>query len=184
MPVPYFVAVSYSENLASVLLKFLIAKSFLGILYTLLKKEEILSNVNRVRLYQLISDFPGIRICDIVDKTKLPKGTLTYHTDVLEREKLILSYPDGRFRRYRLHPNQDKKSASEVLNDINRVDEVLRTNIISLIKEKDGITQREICKTLGNSRQVISYHMKKLEVDGMIRTEKYGLTKKCYIHNN
>ena len=184
MPLPSFAAVSYSENLRSSLLKIIITNSFFGALYTILKKEELLSNVNRSRVYQVISDFPGIHYCDIMKRIKFPEGTFRYHLDILEREKLIMSYPDGRFRRYRLHASQEGKSAAEVLRDINRVDEVMRTRIVNLIREKEVISQKEICKLLGSSKQVVSYHIRNLEIDRLIRTEKHGLTKRCYYIGN
>lgn len=97
---------------------------------------------------------------------------------------MVISYPDGRFRRFRLHSDQEKKSAEEILTDINRVDEVMRTKILKLIKRKDGITQKEICKTLGISKQIASYHIINLESDELVRTEKHGLVKRCYVQKD
>lgn len=180
MPAPSFAAANYSENFKSRLLKLLLFKTFFGAFYTLLKKEEILGNANRYRIYQVIADFPGIRYSDIMEKLKVASGLMEHHLDILEREKVIISYHDGRFKRYRLHPDQENKSAAEVQKIIEGADEAVRVRILGLIEEKNAITQNEICKKLRGSKQIISYHVRKLEADGMIRTEKSGLTKKCY----
>lgn len=149
-------------------------------MYTILRRDAIFDNVNRARIYQVIADFPGLCYHELMEKTKLHTGTLVYHLDVLEREKLVRSFPEGRLRRYRLHSNQENKSAEEISRDINGAAYALRSKILKVVREKDEITQKEICGVLGVNKQIVSYHIKNLEQEKLLRTERKGLTKRCH----
>ncbi len=57
----------------------------------------------------------------------------------------------------------------------------LQSDIINLIKENKGITQKEIVEKLGEKQQTISYNIKMLQRKDIIRLEKKGRETYCYV---
>jgi len=58
----------------------------------------------------------------------------------------------------------------------------LQTEIMNLIKENNGITEKEIELKLGEKQQTISYNVKMLQRKDIIRLEKKGRDTYCYIN--
>ena len=67
-------------------------------LYTRLKKEEVLDQFTRGRIYEHIRNYPGDHYNSIKQKLKLNNGAVAYHLRTLERENLIKSKRDGIFK--------------------------------------------------------------------------------------
>ncbi|MEW5760277.1 MAG: winged helix-turn-helix transcriptional regulator [Candidatus Thermoplasmatota archaeon] len=144
-------------------------------LYTRIAKEEVRDQYTRGRIYQYIEDNPGAHYNLIKEKLAITNGTLTYHLSVLEREEQIKARNDG-FRK-RFYPFSMKIPE----RDLNI--SAFRARIISIIKEKPGISQKEIAELLGESREVAGYHLREMARDGLIKAKEKGREVLYYLEN-
>jgi uncharacterized membrane protein len=58
----------------------------------------------------------------------------------------------------------------------------LQSKILRIIGEKNGVTQKEIESILGEKQQTISYNIKMMQRNGIIRLEKHGRKTHCYLN--
>jgi predicted transcriptional regulator len=146
-------------------------------LYTKLHKNKILDHFTRGRVYEYIRNNPGTYYSEIKRELELNNGNLTYHLHTLEREALIKSRTKGRFKVF--YP-MDVKIPTDMEPEFSG----FRTQLLDLIREHPGISQKELGALLPNKKQrTISYHIKNMEREGVLRLEKVGRETKCYITN-
>jgi predicted transcriptional regulator len=61
----------------------------------------------------------------------------------------------------------------------------IRRQILNIIREIPGITQKDLALKLPIKKQrTISYHIKNMEREGVLRLEKAGRETKCFIADN
>ncbi len=140
-------------------------------LYSKLNSSDIFGNNIRGNILNLITDHPGITLGAITRKQKLKNGTATHHLRILEREGYIKSKKTGKFRRYYIIGTK-----ATGFNEI-------QDQIVSIIKERPGISQSDIGRELHLSRQLVNYHLKDLIHSEVIQIEKNGNKSFCYPNN-
>lgn len=144
-------------------------------LYTKLHKEKILDHFTRGRVYEHIRNNPGVHYSEIKRELELNNGSLAYHLHTLEREELIRSRTSGRFKLF--FPTDVK-----IPKDMEPQVSAIRRQILNLIRNQPGITQKELASKLTNKKpRTISYHVKNMSREGVLRLEKAGREIKCYI---
>ncbi|UCH89265.1 MAG: winged helix-turn-helix transcriptional regulator, partial [Thermoplasmata archaeon] len=141
-------------------------------LYVRISGRRILDNFTRGKIYGYIIANPGDHYNSIKGALKLKNGALAYHLKALEREEMIKSQTDGKYKRFypyemAVPPRSTKMST-------------MRQNIIDQIVEQPGITQNEISDKMGVSHQAISYHLRSLVQLGAVNIEKKGRANHCY----
>jgi DNA-binding transcriptional ArsR family regulator len=70
------------------------------LLYSKLGREKILDNFLRGKIYGFVLANPGESQNHMMARLDIPHGTLLYHLERLERERLVKSRPDGALKRY------------------------------------------------------------------------------------
>jgi predicted transcriptional regulator len=151
--------------------------SLLGLLvplYTKLKKEEILDQFTRGKIYGYILANPGDHYNSIQKTLDIPNGTFAYHLHVLEKEGYIKSTRDGMNRCF-FPANMRTPTQERTLRASQRL-------IVERILEKPGISQREIATSMGVSSSTVSYHVRGLLDLGVVETERKGMRLKYYIN--
>jgi len=148
-------------------------------LFTKLKKEKVLDNFIRGQLYGYIIANPGDHYASIKSVLGLKNGTCAYHLRVLEREKFIKTTWDGlnkRFFPYEMSvPKIDKEPFTEVhLSSVQK-------QIVDVIRSTPGVTQAEIAKRCGLSKQVVSYHITMMSKAMILKVERNGNRNECHI---
>jgi predicted transcriptional regulator len=126
-------------------------------LFTRIKKDEVLENFVRGQIYGFIKTNPGCHYTKIKKKLGIGNGTLAHHLNILEKTGMIKSRTEG--VRYRLfYPTEMKfpKKKRYMLSD-------LQLSILNMIRNNEGITQKDIVSTLQARQQTISYNIKELE---------------------
>jgi predicted transcriptional regulator len=151
-------------------------------LHVKLHKDKVLENFARGEIYGFIRSNPGTYFNHIKLALRLNNGTLAYHLRVLERDSLIHSQTDGVFRRF--YPEKARLPRTE--NGGDRVHSFVQLNstqdqIVNIIRNNPGITQKEIAKLMGKSTQVISYNIKIMAELGLVKLERKGKWTKCFI---
>ncbi len=132
--------------------------------YTKLRRDEVLDNFTRGQIYEYVRLNPGDSYTDIKRNICLAAGPLTYHLAVLEREELVRSVVRGSRKLFYprgvpIPENGDGLHA-------------LQTRILTTLREDPGISVNELAATLGVSRQVALYHVRRLVRADLARLER------------
>ena len=144
-------------------------------LYTKLHKNKILDHFTRGRVYEYIRNNPGTHYSEIKRELELNNGSLTYHLHTLEREELVKSRTSGRFKVF--YP-----TGAKIPKDMEPQIISIRRQILDIIREEPGITQKELGLRLPNKKQrTISYHVKNMAREGVLDLKKDGRETKCFI---
>jgi predicted transcriptional regulator len=126
----------------------------------------------RGRIYEFVCQNPGVNYSAIKKQFKLTNGTVTYHLSMLERQEFIRAKQDGIYKRY--FPNNGGPAASDV------EPMSLQLTIAKAIRERPGMTQKEIAKRLKSSKQLVSYHIRRMKKDGQVDTRRDGRSVRVY----
>ncbi len=145
------------------------------VMYSKIKKENLLKNALRKRIYEYIRENPGYHYRAILTDLELSMGVLTYHLNRLEKAQYIKSRQDGMYRRF--YVRSTKTEMRFFLSDI-------QESILSVIKENQGISQSKIANEINVSRKVVNYHVGILDKAGLIFIESRGRESACYLNNS
>ncbi len=119
---------------------------------------------------------PGIHYSRIRRDLNLPNGVTAYNLRLLLKEGLIVSVRDGNKRRFYPRGMRVKHPAASLEN----IPKGLQNDILNLLEERPGMSQKEMCKALGMSQSLISYHLTALE-DGRYVEVVQGKVKRYII---
>jgi len=136
--------------------------SFLLPLYSRLKKEEIMNQEVRGRIYQVIVSNPGIHLRGILkeyrkaNRPSLHISGLVYHLDVLGRNRMIRSVTDGYRKLFYIRGHPVEKTLPELILD--KITEYFRNH-------RKGITGRELAESFNVSEKIVRTNLKKISKD-------------------
>ncbi|TLZ50545.1 MAG: winged helix-turn-helix transcriptional regulator [Methanobacteriota archaeon] len=141
-------------------------------LYTRLRHEKVLDHETRGMIRGYIVANPGDHYNAIKEALELPNGTLAYHIQVLQKEMIVKSVKDGKFRRF--YPYEMRVPETGQPTKSQRV-------ILDLIRVNPGITPRDAAALLGLTSSTVSYHLERLEDLARIEYRREGISKKLYV---
>lgn len=156
---------------------------FLGLLflplYTKIKKDDVLDHFVRGQVYGYIKANPGEHYNSIKKALSLKNGTLVYHLKTLEREEFIKSVADGRFKRF--YPKEMKvpEPSEELVLRMNHI----QHEILKIIKECPGISQKEIAARIGLSTPTVHYHINIMMSARVISVKRAGRETQCFVED-
>jgi predicted transcriptional regulator len=144
-------------------------------LFTKIRKKHPLENKMRELRYEYVTLYPGENYTAIKKTLGLANGTLVYHLSILKKENLIRAVSEGRYKRF--YPvDSDKLDKTKIYEDEGtQMLTELQKKIIEKIGEEPEISQVEVAKSLGVSRQLVNYHITKLVKAGVLKLK--GKTK-------
>jgi predicted transcriptional regulator len=143
------------------------------LLYTRLKKEYILDNFTRGRIYGYVEANPGEHFNAIKRALGIKNGSLAYHLRTLEKGGYIVSKRDrGYTRFYPKSMKLPKKNVKELIP--------IQRSIIEIIKSNPGISQRGIAEKMNISYQLVHYHIKVLQEANYLNLKKDRKQTYCY----
>ena len=120
----------------------------------------------RQEIYNYILENPSSYLREISRNMNIPKTTLKYHLDYLEKHNLITPKLEDKYKRYYVKDKLGQRE-KELLNLLRQ--EVPRNIILYLIFHI-VCSQIELSKALGKHPSTISFHLKKLRDLGIIQT--------------
>lgn len=129
-------------------------------LYSRIKREQVFKHERREHLYQLVGTNPGISFNHLKVMMNLENGALRHHLLTLEREHYIKSVKDGKKRRFYLNGRK--------VSPLSRTQQ----QILHYIRDNPNISQSEIAILMKVSRQNISYHIRKMEKERILRVRQ------------
>jgi predicted transcriptional regulator len=143
-------------------------------LYSRISKEKMLDQPTRHRIHGYIIGNPGAHFGLIKQDLGVPNGQLAHHLRQLTRAHLIYSRVDGTRKRFYPVDFPKPKSNQHYLSDA-------QEKIFGVVEENSGITQKKVASSIGISRQVASYHLTKMEQNGVIKKEIVGRNARYYL---
>jgi len=144
-------------------------------LYSRIKREDMLTSETRRRLMKHISTHPGVHFRQLMVETGLKNGALSHHLRTLERGRYIRTRRDGMYRRF-----CTRERVPEGEFRPHRSPREIDAMIMELLEETPGLTQAEIARRLGESRQRINNYVKRLAKAGLMELLRDGRVTRCY----
>ena len=144
-------------------------------LYTRLTKDDVMDQETRGMIRGYIMANPGEHYNAIKRSLDLKNGTLAYHLKTLERENLVKSARDGRYKRF--YP-AGMKIPDDVFK-LNKIQELIMGEIVN----NPGISQKELSEAIGLSTSTINYHIGVMVNSGYVRVERKGKYTQCHPGN-
>jgi predicted transcriptional regulator len=154
----------------------------LGLLYTKLKKPQLLDHERRQALHDVIKQEPGVTFLQLHQRLKdlfargggYGFGSLTYHLSQLERFGLIVSKREGRFRRYFENGGRFGRDTVRIA--------LLQTppipDLVAALLEDPGASQTHLHASLRGkhdvTRQTVGYHLKRLTEKDLVEVVRNG----------
>jgi predicted transcriptional regulator len=142
-------------------------------LFVRIKKDRVLDHFTRGQIFGFIKANPGTHYIAIQEHLELQNGVLAYHLKVLEREEYITSERDSIYKRF--YPRHMKIPRKE--RQLSRV----QRDIVSALRTHPGASQNGLARMLGESKQVIGYHIRVLGKAGLVRVERDAQQTRCYL---
>jgi predicted transcriptional regulator len=142
-------------------------------LFVRIKKDRVLDHFTRGQIFGFIKANPGTHYIAIQEHMDLQNGVLAYHLKVLEREEYIVSEREGIYKRF--YPKHMKIPRKE--RQLSRV----QVDIISALRTHPGTSQNGLARMLGESKQVIGYHIRVLEKAQIVRVEREAQATRCFL---
>ncbi|MGQ9583461.1 MAG: winged helix-turn-helix transcriptional regulator [Thermoplasmatota archaeon] len=145
-------------------------------LYTKIKRDDILDHFIRGQVYGYIKANPGEHYNSIKKALSLKNGTLMYHLKTLEREDFIKSVVDGRFRRFYPKDMKIPDPSEELVLKMNHI----QREILRIIRESPGISQKELAARIGLSPPTVHYHVDIMTAARLVTVRRAGRETQCF----
>lgn len=128
-------------------------------------------NLNREKLYDFIRSYPGAYFNEIVKRTRLNRGTVRYHVDVLETQHIIVSHKvNGKIRYFQngsTYDEKDKAVIAALRNNMNQ-------QIVLEILNNGCINNGVLAERIGVSAPTMSWHIRRLMELRIVKGDKNG----------
>lgn len=172
---PAFIWIAASTGAALVLLvlaRRLIALSLIPLL-SRIAHDDIYHNEARRTIHELVTTEPGLCLNDLVGRTGYSRNAVSYHLFVLEKEEVVVSVKDGKYRRYFVRNGRYVNGAKSVVAALRNATTL---RLARTILERPGAIQRDLCVALGSTPSATCWHAKRLLDLGVIRKERVANT--------
>ena len=133
------------------------------------KDKKILDLDSRKRIYDIVKKFAGCHFREIERKSKLSAGSVNYHLGYLNKHGLIKGEKENNYIRY--FPKEFKSENKRLLSFLRQKS---TRRILIFILTNNNCNHEQIVKFVKLSPSTVSWHLKKLEEEGIIRSIKYG----------
>jgi predicted transcriptional regulator len=135
-------------------------------LFSRIEDDEILKHPNRARINELIRAEPGIHFQDLARRVGLGRGTLDHHLRKLVDAELVT------IRRSGGYACCFPKGSGAIDRRLMDAAPVLRSQggraVLQVVARRPGTSNRDLAMELGLAPSTVSYHLKKLELAGLV----------------
>ena len=128
------------------------------------KKDNLLELETRRKIYNFILENPGSHFREISRKIDMPKSTMDYHLNFLNKKGLIIILKKERYNRYYI----SKKIGKETKKILAILREETPRRILLSMKIYHPVSIDYLSKDLDKSPSTISFHLKKLKDLGLV----------------
>lgn len=125
---------------------------------------------SRRRIYRQVVEQPGVHFRALVDDLEYAKGTVQYHLRWLVENDVVEREVDGSYTRY--YPSEGFVASDTGIMNALRSEH--RRRIVAYLYSEGGLTTTELDERLDISRSTVSWHLSKLEDDGVVEKHRRG----------
>ncbi len=129
-------------------------------LYLRIPEPQLLNSSMRASIYNHVNSNPGATFTEIRDSVGAASGTVQHHLRVLVRGGVLRRVRTGKYTRY--YPFNHRVLALPPSQEA-----IVR----SLATEGPG-TKAELAQRTGMSRQLVHYHVERMETDGLVQVDR------------
>ena len=124
----------------------------------------------RKKIYRLIEQTPGLNLSTIAEMLQLDFQLVDYHTRYFEKHDLISIIKDSGFKRY--YVKGSIGVVEQRLFDLLRQEIPLK--IVLFLLRNPSAKYQEILAAFDLSKSTLSYHLKKLVKNGIVKVQEPG----------
>ena len=133
------------------------------------REKEILKLSTRRKVYKIVLRYAGSHFREIERKCKLPHGVVKYHLDYMSRHNVIRQQKiENNVRYFPKNLKDDEKKLLGLLRS------TTTRQIIIFIDSKKQVSNKEIVEFVNLSAPTISWHIKRLTENGIIKSTGSG----------
>ncbi len=147
-----------------------------GLHFTRISRETIFQTGVRELIVNYVVANPGASFSAVRDTLGLRNGRAAYHLGVLEKQGFLHS--ETKRRRHLYFPNGN----AALWRDLPVSS--LQDSILKAVRESPGVGVRDLGRMLRRNHTSVSYNVRALSRDGMLRTQREGLRLRCYPIND
>lgn len=138
----------------------------------------VLDNQVRKAAYACIRENPGIHMAALARLLRTNIGTVRYHVEVLCRTGMVVAGQNGKTVRYYANGETCSDLEKKVAGYLT---EGPKSAILDVVVQHPGSTRKDIVSSLAMSGPDISWHMRTLIEDGIVRSERSGRNVRYYL---
>jgi len=124
----------------------------------------------RKRIFEFVSQHPGVHFRELQRQLELPVGALDYHLKYLEKREVLVSRAEGHYTRYYARDRFDPES--KAILAFLRQD--LPRGIILFIMQNPKSAHGSILEKFTVTGATLSYHLKKMCQQGVLAVSREG----------
>jgi DNA-binding transcriptional ArsR family regulator len=135
--------------------------------FTRYDRADLPDNENRRAIYDAVSDAPGGDVGTIADRVDLSPSTVRYHTRMLAREDVLRT--EKHLGKRRLYPTAvTTDGIGAALSDDSTAP------LLQALQPDAELTVSELSEKLDRAPSTISYHVSRLEDQGVLNRDRHG----------
>ena len=138
----------------------------------------VLENETRNAVYTCVRENPGIHISTLLQMLEMNIGTLRYHVGVLCRMGKVVAERNCTGMSYYANAGTSSDLEKKIAGFL---DEHPKSRILSLILQHPGITRKDLASRLITSGPNVTWHMRSLVREGIVRSERDGRNVRYYL---
>ncbi|KAF5034718.1 Winged helix-turn-helix DNA-binding protein [anaerobic digester metagenome] len=139
--------------------------------YRRIAKRAALEHETRTAIYDHICAHPGIRLGTLVRDLGVNRGTLRYHLGRLQEFGMIATAAvEGQTGYFENRHRYTPLEAKVLIHLRNRS----RRELLAILLESPGASRRELAQRVGITASSVSWHMRRLQADGIVLREETG----------
>lgn len=125
-----------------------------------------------------MQEYPGLHLREVARQADMSPKHVEYHLRRLEKAGLVNSRQDDRYRRY--HPTQEGTTGRRDVVDRHQKKALamlrrpVPLHVVLLLLDRDAMDHASLREATGVAHGTLSYHLKKLEEQGVIRSRPEG----------
>ena len=136
-----------------------------------------LNQTTRVQIYNFITNNPGTNFRGICSALMLPIGVVQYHLAVLTKGNLISDRRDGRNKRF----FKSRKFSPIEMKVISALRHETAEKILTILHDEESEVHGKLAQRLNISSQALTWHMKQLKQEGLVKGQTDGMTIKYFL---
>lgn len=144
----------------------------------LVRRDDLLALDARRTIYEWVEKYPGLHLREIARGAHLEPNHVKYHLTYLEKHGLVSSRREEGYWRFwpktetRVGAHDSLPPAEKKVLSLLRREVPLHVTLLLL--ESGETNQRTLAEKVGTSQSTMSYHLKRMEREGLVERRKEG----------